>query len=77
MEHKERQEERKEYTLATIDKIWFEYDHQNDILYINFGYDIEDADESLLTEDNIVVRIKNGKVVSLTVFDFMKKIGRE
>ena len=74
---RERAEEEKEYVLATVDKIWFEYDHQNDILYINFGYDVEDADESILTEDNIVVRIKNGKVVSLTVFDFMKKIGRD
>ncbi len=74
---REHGEEEREYVLSTVDKIWFEYDHQNDILYINFGYDVEDADESILTEDNIVVRIKNGKVVSLTVFDFMKKIGRE
>jgi len=65
------------YEVATLDKIWFEYDKQNDILYINFGYDIEDADESILTEDNIVIRIKDGKVVSLTVFDFLKRIGVE
>ncbi|HDD26855.1 MAG TPA: DUF2283 domain-containing protein [Acidilobales archaeon] len=65
------------YEVATLDKIWFEYDKQNDILYINFGYDIEDADESILTEDNIVIRIKDGKVVSLTVFDFLKRISVE
>lgn len=66
----------KRYVLANVEKIWFEYDQQNDILYINFGLDVEDADESFLTEDNIVVRIKNNMVVGLTVFDFMKRIGQ-
>lgn len=68
--------ESKRYVLADVEKIWFEYDQQNDILYINFGLDVEDADESFLTEDNIVVRIKNNMVVGLTVFDFMKRIGQ-
>ncbi len=69
--------ERKELLIGDVEKIWFEYDRQNDILYINFGLDIEDADESFLTEDNVVVRIKNGRVVSLTVFDFAKRVGLE
>lgn len=66
----------RKYVLADVEKIWFEYDQQNDILYINFGLDIEDADESFLTEDNIVVRIKDNRIVGLTVFDFMKRIGQ-
>ena len=73
-EYKELQ---KRYMIADVEKIWFEYDQQNDILYINFGLDVEDADESFLTEDNIVVRIKNNTVVGLTVFDFMKRIGQK
>ncbi|HIC98680.1 MAG TPA: DUF2283 domain-containing protein [Pyrodictiaceae archaeon] len=68
------EKEKREYRLASIDRIWFEYDKQNDILYINFGLDIEDADEEFLTDDNIVVRIKNGQVVSLTVFEFSKRV---
>ncbi len=68
---------KRELTIADVEHIWLEYDRQNDILYINFGYDVEDADESFLTENDIVVRIKNGKVVSLTVFDFSKKVGIE
>jgi len=68
------EEGEKEYRLTSIDRIWFEYDKQNDILYINFGLDIEDADEEFLTDDNIVVRIKNGRVVSLTVFEFSKRV---
>ncbi len=70
------QEEAKEYKIGNLDKIWFEYDSQNDILYINFGLDIEEADESFLTDDNIVIRLRNRKVIGITVFDFMKRIGQ-
>ncbi len=66
-----------ELKVGDLQNIWFEYDRQNDILYINFGYDVEDADESLLTESNVVVRIKAHRVVSLTVFDFSKRVGLE
>jgi len=72
-------EERKftDLKIGDVNNVWFEYDRQNDILYINFGYDIEDADESILTENDVVVRIKNGRVVSLTVFDFAKRVNLE
>ncbi len=66
---------KKELLIGDVEKTWFEYDRQNDILYINFGYDIEDADESFLVGEDTVIRIKNGKVVSITVFDFARKIG--
>ncbi|RLG82327.1 MAG: DUF2283 domain-containing protein [Thermoprotei archaeon] len=72
-----RNEGRHEYLLGDIEHVWFEYDQQNDILYINFGLDIEDADESFLTENDVAVRIKNNRVVSLTVFNFSRKIGYE
>jgi len=61
--------------VASVEKIWFEYDRQNDILYINFGYELEDADESILTENDVVIRIKNGRIVGLTVFNFSQRIG--
>jgi uncharacterized protein YuzE len=70
-------EELKELRIGDLNHIWLEYDRQNDILYVNFGYDVEDADESFLTENDIVVRIKGGRVVSLTIFDFSKKAGLE
>lgn len=63
--------------IADIKNIWFEYDNRNDILYINFGYDIEEADEEILLENDIVVRLKEGSVIGMTVFDFSKKIGKE
>ncbi len=64
-----------EYKISDLDKIWIEYDRQNDILYINFGYDIEDADEEFLSGEDIIVRIKAGRVVSITIMNFSEKAG--
>lgn len=65
-----------EFKIRDLDKIWMEYDRQNDILYINFGYDIEDADEEFLSGNgDIIVRIKDGRVVSLMIMNFSEKAG--
>jgi len=61
--------------VADIERIWFDYDKQNDILYINFGYNLEEADESIMTENDIVIRIKDNRIVGITVFDFSKRVG--
>ncbi|MEB3786799.1 MAG: DUF2283 domain-containing protein [Desulfurococcales archaeon] len=61
--------------MADIERIWFDYDKQNDILYINFGYNLEEADESIMTENDIVIRIKDNRIVGITVFDFSKRVG--
>ncbi len=71
------EEMNRDLRIADTRNIWFEYDHQNDILYINFGTDLEDADSEILLENDIVLRIKQGKLVSITVFDFSSKIGRD
>ena len=70
-------EEKVDLKIGDTDNIWFEYDPQNDILYINFGYDIEDADREILSGEDIVLRIKNNKLVGITVFNFSSKIGRD
>lgn len=64
-----------ELRIGDIHNIWIEYDKQTDILYINFGTDIEDADESVMVDDDIIVRIKNGRVVSITIMNFSEKAG--
>ncbi len=75
-EHSENKPEAKMYSIKDLDKIWIEYDKQNDILYINFGYDIEDADEEFLSKDeDIIVRIKDGRVVSIMIMNFSGKAG--
>ncbi len=67
--------ENKEFRIRDLDKIWMEYDRQNDILYINFGYDIEDADEEFLSGQDIIIRIKGRRVVSIMVMNFSEKAG--
>ncbi len=61
------------YLIGDLDKIWLEYDKQNDILYINFGYNLEDADEEVMTGEDIVVRIKDRRVVSIMIMNFSEK----
>jgi len=51
-----------ETTVENIEKLDVTYDKQRDILYISFGKPKE-ADESKLTQNDIVVRYKHGKVI--------------
>lgn len=67
----------REFVVADLENLWFEYDRSGDTLYINFGEDVEDVDEALLVGDDIVIRIKNGRIVSITVNNFSKKAGIE
>jgi len=65
-----------EATVENIEKLDVTYDKQRDILYISFGKPKE-ADESKLTENDIVVRYRNGKVIGLTVISFSKRLPSE
>ncbi len=66
-------ENQRTYEISDLDKLWLEYDRQNDILYINFGYESGEADEEVLVGDDVVVRIKSKKVVSITIMNFSSK----
>ncbi len=67
----------REFIVADLENLWIEYDRSGDTLYINFGEDVEDVDEALLIGEDVVVRIKNNKIVSITVNNFSKKAGIE
>jgi len=49
------------------------YDREADVLYISFGPDRE-ADEALLTDEDIIVRYRRGEVVGLTVLHFSERV---
>ena len=49
------------------------YDREADVLYISFGPDKE-ADKALLTDEDIIVRYKEGDVVGLTALHFPERI---
>ena len=49
------------------------YDREADVLYISFGPDRE-ADDAVLTDEDIIIRCRKGEVVGLTVLHFSKRI---
>ncbi len=62
-----------ELRVADIRQLWIEYDKQSDILYINFGR--EEPDESIMIDDDVVVGIKDDKIVGITIFNFSRRVG--
>jgi len=47
-------------------RIWYSYDEGADVLYLNFKKPSH-ADDSELTDDDIIIRYEKGEVVGLTV----------
>ncbi|MEB3760031.1 MAG: DUF2283 domain-containing protein [Desulfurococcales archaeon] len=72
-EYQEALNRARELKIADIEKLWIEYDKQSDILYINFG--TEEPDESIMIGDDVVVGIKDDKIVGITIFEFSKRAG--
>jgi len=66
-----------DYRVKGLDTLWLDYDRSADTLYINFGEDVEEVDEAILVSEDIVVRIKGGFIVSITINNFSKKAGIE
>jgi len=64
---------RKSFCIEDVEKIWIEYDRQSDILYIHFGDIDEEADEAILTENDIVVRVRGNKILTMSIMDFSRK----
>jgi len=62
-----------EATVENIEKLDVAYDKQRDVLYISFGKPKE-ADESKLTQNDIVVKYKHRKVIGLTAISFSKRL---
>ena len=52
--------------------IWSSYDEEADVLYLNFKKPSH-ADDSELTQDDIIVRYEKGEVVGFTVLRASKR----
>ena len=46
--------------------IWSSYDEEADVLYLNFKKPSR-ADDSELTDDDIIIRYENGEVIGITI----------
>jgi uncharacterized protein YuzE len=53
-------------------RIWSTYDREADVLYLNFKKPSH-ADDSKLTEDDIIIRYEKGEVVGITILNASKR----
>jgi uncharacterized protein YuzE len=54
--------------------IWFSYDEEADVLYLNFKKPSH-ADDSELLENDVIVRYEKDEVVGMTIMNASKKTG--
>lgn len=53
-------------------RIWYSYDEEADVLYLNFKKPSR-ADDSELTDDDIIIRYEKGEVIGVTVLHASKR----
>jgi uncharacterized protein YuzE len=58
---------------AIIKQTKLSYDQEADTLYISFGKPTP-ADDSDVTDEGVVVRLRDGRIVGLTVLNAAKKL---
>ena len=60
-----------EASLVELAKLSF--DKGGDVLYISFGSPVP-ADDSDLTDEGVIVRLREGRIVGLTILNAAKKV---
>lgn len=58
---------------ALIEQTKLAYDDEGDVLYISFGEGAP-ADDSDVTDEGILVRLRDGRIVGLTILNAAKKV---
>ena len=53
-------------------RVWYDYDEEADVLYVNFKKPSH-ADDSELTDDDIIIRYEKGDVVGVTILHASKR----
>jgi uncharacterized protein YuzE len=53
-------------------QIWIDYDSEADVLYINFTKPAH-ADESIMSDDDIIYRYEGGNLVGITILSVKKR----
>ncbi|RYE32781.1 MAG: DUF2283 domain-containing protein [Sphingobacteriaceae bacterium] len=57
---------------SNADNLNIRYDKEADVMYVSFGPPVA-ADDSLMGDDDILYRYKNGEVIGMTVTDFSNR----
>jgi len=58
--------------LLQYKRIWATYDEEADVLYLNFKKPSH-ADDSELTDDDIIIRYEKGNVIGITILNASKR----
>ena len=53
-------------------RFWYSYDEEADVLYLNFKKPSY-ADDSELTEDDIIIRYEKGEIIGITILNASKR----
>lgn len=53
-------------------RIWYSYDEEADVLYLNFKKPSH-ADDSELSDEDIIIRYEKGEVIGITVLHASKR----
>ncbi|MBM3335533.1 DUF2283 domain-containing protein [Candidatus Sumerlaeota bacterium] len=53
-------------------RIWYSYDQEADVLYLSFKKPAH-ADDSQITDDDIIIRYEKGELVGLTILHASKR----
>lgn len=70
-------ETRRVYVLEDIERVRVDYDRSTDTLHITFGEEAEEAEEAILTESDVGYRIRGGKIIGITVYNLLRRLGLE
>ncbi len=54
------------------EQVWSSYDKEADVLYLNFKKPSH-ADDSELTDDDIIIRYEKGEIVGITILNASKR----
>jgi len=57
----------------TAADVKLDYDEEGDVLYISFGQP-EPADDADVTDQGVIVRLREGKIVGLTVLNARSRV---
>jgi uncharacterized protein YuzE len=56
-----------------VERTHLDYDQENDTLYINFNPP-QPADDSDITDEGVIVRLREGQIVGLTILNASKVV---
>lgn len=59
--------------IPLVKKSKLSYDEKGDVLYINFG-EPQPADDSDITDEGVIIRLREGKIVGLTILNATKRV---